>query len=258
MSLHDRDYWKERKNNEGSKIVHFQQIKPNKKQIHPFYSFSLALMIAWFLTTKLITNFPEPEFLPGKTSVFAPKLIPGGLIVYADAQGHFRGTLKINGIDARFMIDTGATTVAIPSYVAYQAGLKTGKTITVDTAGGKVIDYSSTVDRLTFGNALLSNVPVHINQHIDEILIGVDFMKHFKITHNKGSMELVTENGDEGDVIKALDPRDTEFNKIERMDGASGVPQYSIPSTVLTEKPRTTWTKSVTCDKSNHCKTSYH
>ena len=256
MSLHDRDYWKERKKKESPNIVHFRQIKPHKKQIHPVYSFSLALMIAWFVTTKLTTNFPEPRFLPSKTS--APKLIPGGLIVYADTQGHFRGTLKINGIDAQFMIDTGATTVAIPSHIAYQAGLKTGRPIMTSTAGGEVMDYSSTVGSLTFGNALLYNVPVQINQHIKEILIGVDFLKRFKITHTAGSMELVIENGDGGDVIKAFDPHDIEYNNIEKMDSASGVPQYSMPSTVLSQKPRTTWTKSVACDKSNRCKTSYH
>ena len=171
-------------------------------------------MIAWFAATKLTTNFPEPKFLPSKTS--APKLIPGGLIVYADAQGHFRGTLKINGIDAQFMVDTGASTVVIPSHIAYQAGLKIGRPMMSSTAGGEVMDYSSSVDSLTFGNALLYNVPVRINQHIKEILIGVDFLKNFRIIHTKSSMELVIVNGDGGDAIKALDPH--EFNKIGRMD----------------------------------------
>jgi aspartyl protease family protein len=256
-------YWRERQlKGKAFTKNDATHITPNKRQIHPLFSVLLAFVIVWFGISKLKlpNNAPNPGSLSGKTTDIIPNMIPGGLVVYADAQGHYRGTLKINDISARFMIDTGATTVVIPAHIAYQAGLKIGQPIMADTAGGKVIQYSSIVDRLTFGNALLHNVPVHINQHINEILIGVDLMKLFKIIYNRDSMILAIDNGRGENAIKAFDPQGIEFSKVEKADGSSGIPMYSTPSTMLTEKTKAqiTWTKTITCDKNSRCKTSYH
>jgi aspartyl protease family protein len=253
-------YWRERQLRDKAFTKNATHITPNKRQIHPLFSVLLAFVIVWLGMSKLPRNISYPGSFPGKITVMTPKLMPGGLIVYADRQGHYRGTLKINGFSVPFMIDTGATTVVIPAKIAYQAGLKNGQPVMTDTAGGKVIDYSSTVDELTFGNALLYTVPVHINQHINEILIGVDFMKLFKITHNRDSMILAIDNGRGENAIKAFDPNGIEFSKVEKADGSSAIPMYSTPSTMLTEKTKAqiTWTKTITCDKNSRCKTSYH
>ena len=253
-------YWRERQLRDNALTKNLA--KSSQKQIHPLYSVLLAFIVVWFGMSKL--KLPSNPALTGslvnKITDMSPESISGGLVVYADAQGHFRGTLKINDITAPFMIDTGASMVTIPTNIASQAGLKIGKPIVANTAGGTVLDYLSTVDKLAFGNALLQDVPVTINQHINEILIGVDLLKHFKITHNRNSMILVIENETRKNSLKAFDPHKFELSKVESMNGYSNVPLYSTPSAMLTEKTKaqTTWTKTVTCNKDGNCKTSYH
>jgi aspartyl protease family protein len=263
MGLYDRDYWKERQTKDSSNTKYTYPRRFNKKkQIHPLFWVFLAFVIIIFWMSKLTlpSHNPYAGSLVGKATIISPESISGGLVVYADAQGHFRGTLKINDITAPFMIDTGATTVTIPVNIANQARLKIGQPIMANTAGGTVLDYLSTVDKLAFGNALLYNVPVAINQHVKEILIGVDFMKLFKITHNRDSMMLVIENGNGRNTLKAFDPHEFKFSKIENDNGSSKAPLYPTPNEMLTEKTKaqTTWTKTMTCDKNGHCKTSYH
>jgi aspartyl protease family protein len=70
--------------------------------------------------------------------------------LYADAAGHFTGNLTINGASLKYLVDTGATTVAMNSgdakfaKIAYEKGEKG----TASTAGGIVTVYRVTLNTL--------------------------------------------------------------------------------------------------------------
>lgn len=93
--------------------------------------------------------------------------IGGGLVssnpsvtLYADAQGHFLSECKINGVPLRFLLDTGATTVALNSGDAKFAKIdyKRGEPVQVSTANGVVTAYRVTIASLQIGGITLSQV----------------------------------------------------------------------------------------------------
>jgi len=80
--------------------------------------------------------------------------------LYADAQGHFLSECKINGAPLRFLLDTGATTVALNSGDAKFAKIdyKRGEPVQVSTANGVVTAYRVTISNLQIGGITLHQV----------------------------------------------------------------------------------------------------
>lgn len=84
--------------------------------------------------------------------------------LYANAQGHFVSECQINGASLRFLVDTGATTVALNSGDAKFANIdyKRGKPIQVATANGVVTAYLVTIANLKIGSITLSQVEASV------------------------------------------------------------------------------------------------
>lgn len=80
--------------------------------------------------------------------------------LYADVQGHFFSEVYINGAPLKFLVDTGATTVALNSGDAKFAKIdyKRGEPVKVGTANGVVTAYRVTIANLKIGGITLSQV----------------------------------------------------------------------------------------------------
>jgi len=80
--------------------------------------------------------------------------------LYADTQGHFVSDCQINGVTLKFLVDTGATTVALNSGDAKFANIdyKRGIPVQVGTANGVVTAYRVTIANLKIGAVTLSQV----------------------------------------------------------------------------------------------------
>jgi aspartyl protease family protein len=78
----------------------------------------------------------------------------------ADARGHFITTGSINGVPVRFMVDTGATTIAISTTEARRLGLNylAGEPGRASTANGIVPLYRVKLDSVRVGDITLTNV----------------------------------------------------------------------------------------------------
>ena len=177
--------------------------------------------------------------------------IPGGLILKADASGHFRGTAIINDTPMPFLIDTGATLTVIPENLAAHAGLPLGRQIQTSTAGGRVIDHLTRIERMQLGNAELRNLHAAVNQHLQEVLIGMSTLKHFRITQNRDTLTLIASN----------DP--VELSELEKQLPLAAPPLVSetMPTPGANEeaelKPEKSWKKSVSCDAQKNCRVTY-
>lgn len=75
--------------------------------------------------------------------------------------GHFWLTAEVNGVPARFLVDTGATLTAVSSDTARRAGLTpraAGIPVRMQTANGMVEAKLTSIDHLRFGNVGASGI----------------------------------------------------------------------------------------------------
>jgi aspartyl protease family protein len=86
------------------------------------------------------------------------------VILYANPQGHFLSDCQINGASLKFLVDTGATTVAMNSGDAKFANIdyKRGEPIQIGTANGVVTAYRVTIANLKIGSITLSQVEASV------------------------------------------------------------------------------------------------
>ncbi len=93
--------------------------------------------------------------------------------------GHYVSSGTINNVPVTFMLDTGATQVAIPAHLGTSLGLKRGNRFPVMTANGQVTVWSTTIKELKIGPITLSNVRAALNPGMQgqEILLGMSALK---------------------------------------------------------------------------------
>jgi aspartyl protease family protein len=99
-------------------------------------------------------------------------------------QGHYIATGKINNQPVKFLLDTGATNVAIPEHLAKRLRLKKGPAHNTITANGTSISYSTTLASISLGDIEMRNVSASISSgmQFDEVLLGMSFIKHLKMS----------------------------------------------------------------------------
>ena len=99
-------------------------------------------------------------------------------------QGHYLANGRINGLAVTFLLDTGATDVAIPNTIAQAAGLDAGLSGIATTANGRVKVFSTTIDQLELGNIVLNNVPASITPSMpgNTILLGMSALRQIEFT----------------------------------------------------------------------------
>ena len=106
--------------------------------------------------------------------------------------GHYVTTGKLNGHAVVFMLDTGATGVAIPDTIAKQLKIKRGSAHQVNTANGTGTAYATRLQSVSVGEIALENVPASIvpGYASDEILLGMSFLKHIEFTQRGDTLVL--------------------------------------------------------------------
>ena len=112
----------------------------------------------------------------------------------ADSQGHFVYSGSINGSPVRFVIDTGATLVALPGAEARRLGLdyRKGQRGITETAGGPVEAYRVRLDRVRLGDIELLGVDgVVIEQGLNIALLGMSFLNRVEMKREGQTMTLI-------------------------------------------------------------------
>lgn len=168
---------------------HYAQQPTNSSGIKYLLYPGIMLALLWYGANTLLQDKQSQLKNPPPASV---ELMPCGMILHADRNGHFRGTLQINGVEMPFMIDTGATQTTIPARLATAAGLPFGKNVAMETAGGLVIAQQTRIDNLKLGNAEIKNLDANINQHLNEVLIGMNTLKYFRMIQNADTLTLLS------------------------------------------------------------------
>ncbi len=118
--------------------------------------------------------------------------------IFADRQGHYRAEGEINGRAVEFLLDTGATSVAVPAKLAEQLGLQRGPEIQLQTANGVSRGYLTRIERVKLGSIQVNNVSAVITAGLDgEVLLGMSFLSHLNWRRSQDELLLAPSIEDE-------------------------------------------------------------
>ena len=115
-------------------------------------------------------------------------------IVWKDMQNMFRVEGSINNTSVKFLIDTGASTIALNSITAKEAGLnyKQGIPLQATTASGISKGYQVTLNSVTIGHIKLYNVKAAVleGSFPTEVLLGQTFLSRIHMIRDGDKMIL--------------------------------------------------------------------
>lgn len=114
------------------------------------------------------------------------------VVLQRNKYGHYVTSGTINGKPVTFMLDTGATGVAIPEAIAQKLGIKRGRPYRTQTANGISTSYAALLDSVAVGEIELRNVQAGIAPGLamDQILLGMTFLKHIEFTQRGDTLIL--------------------------------------------------------------------
>jgi aspartyl protease family protein len=100
--------------------------------------------------------------------------------------GHYNASGHINGYEVEFMLDTGASDIAIPAHIADQIGLQRGMVSSYRTANGNITAYVTRLDQVELGGIVMKNIRASINPSMEgeEILLGMSFLKKLEFSQS--------------------------------------------------------------------------
>ncbi len=115
--------------------------------------------------------------------------------IYPDSQGMYFVDGKINGRSTRFLVDTGATDVAISGRHAKELGVDfrdRGKVDFAETASGRVPVYKIRLDSVTAGGITLRNVNAIVipGEHPSDVLLGNSFLRRTQMIRAGSVLEI--------------------------------------------------------------------
>jgi aspartyl protease family protein len=112
----------------------------------------------------------------------------------ADMRGHFVTLGSINGGSLRFLVDTGATLVALPAAEARRLGINylQGQRDQVQTANGAVVAYRVKLDTVRIGDIEVNNVDAVVTESdtMGVTLLGMSFLNRMEMKRDGQSMTL--------------------------------------------------------------------
>lgn len=115
------------------------------------------------------------------------------IVLPAGPGGHFLANGSINGKSARFMVDTGATLIALGASDAQRLGLKYegGRRGMASTAGGNVPVYEVRLNSVRIGDVEVYDLAAGVVQApMPYILLGNNFLARFNMRREGDTMRL--------------------------------------------------------------------
>ena len=114
--------------------------------------------------------------------------------LYADQAGHFLGQLSVNGVSLKYLVDTGATTVAFNSGDAKFAKIdfEKGQRVKVSTANGYANAYVVKLNTLKVGTIVLNNVEATVVEggFPQVVLLGMTALNRMEMKRDSSIMTL--------------------------------------------------------------------
>lgn len=154
------------------------------------------MLIAWILALTLLTwsfgVWEEKKVNPNNSPTSYHSEAMSEVVLLRNRQGHYLVTGSVNDNKATFLLDTGATLVAVPGELQIELGLITGDVHYSHTANGTAKAYSTVIKQLTIGDINLQDVKASVIPSMQgkEILLGMSALKQLEFTQKGQQLTL--------------------------------------------------------------------
>lgn len=114
------------------------------------------------------------------------------VVLKRNAGGHFVAPGRVNGVPVTFLVDTGATNVALPLAVARALGAERGPALRTATAAGVTTAYATRLASVELAGLVAGNVAGVIVPDMpgETVLLGMSFLSRFAISMEGGEMHI--------------------------------------------------------------------
>lgn len=162
------------------------------KQLGKFFTW-FAWIAALVILYAFFNNMLERQENPNQR---VQTYVDGGravVVLDQNRQGHYLATGEINQREVSFLLDTGATQVAIPGRMSDRLGLSRGHAVQVRTASGITTAYQTELAELRIGEIRLHNVSATIVPDYDSphILLGMSALRALEFTQRDRQLTLI-------------------------------------------------------------------
>lgn len=156
----------------------------------------IMLTLFWLAVLAGLTlffgNWEERRYNPNTKPASAMVGSEAIVTLERNAYGHYLSNGFINGQSALFLLDTGATMVAVPEPLARKFGLPKGRAHRINTANGIAKAYQTEIEHLKIGAIELRKVRASITPGMqgEEILLGMSVLKHIDFSQSGKTLTL--------------------------------------------------------------------
>jgi aspartyl protease family protein len=158
-------------------------MRGNTKMIAVGWALLLGAMV-WFFT-----SWSEREANPNRNMVAAAG---AEMVLQRARDGHYYADGEINGQRVKFLLDTGATQIALSTKLANTLGLSLGQAITMQTAAGPANGYPTRLARVRLGEIEMQNLGAVVAEGMsdDSVLLGMNFLKRLELVQRGDTLTL--------------------------------------------------------------------
>jgi aspartyl protease family protein len=128
---------------------------------------------------------PNTRFAAITATDRAPAASGRSVTIPKDSRGHFQADARVDGRNLGFMIDTGASTIALNESSAAHLGIRPFRgdfTTPVSTANGKAMAATARLASIDVGGVVVRNVDALIlpDSQLSQNLLGMTFLSRLK------------------------------------------------------------------------------
>jgi aspartyl protease family protein len=157
---------------------------------------TFMLILGWLLIAGLIWWVMDGQLRPNAhlASVTGDRF---EVVLERGMDGHYDAPGFINGQPVHFLVDTGATQVAVSADLAARLGLPRGPAGQAQTANGTVTTFATRLETVSLGGLTAHNVAGGILPRMpdDAVLLGMSFLSRFDVTIRGDEMVIRRRDG---------------------------------------------------------------
>lgn len=155
---------------------------------------TLGILAFWLVVMGALYVAMQYALAPKGATVTAD----GAVVIPRHHDGHFRVAGSVNGVPVMFLVDTGASLIAVTDALARRAGLEGGDRITFQTANGPREGRVMVSESVTVRSLAVSGLRVgtgYTGRSDDDALLGQNFLRHFDVEMGRDRMVLRPRGG---------------------------------------------------------------